>query len=458
MMSPLDSKILDINSEALGVTVDELMDNAGRAVADVISNEFPEKGVLFVCGTGNNGGDGLAAAYHLGYGSIALLHSADRIKTDASRKRYDMLRKKPQKFSSVDIDEYDVIVDCVLGVGLSGELRPDVAEYVQRISSFQGTVISVDVPTGFGSDTAVRPDMTITFHDIKEGMDENNCGTIVIADIGIPKDASEFIGPGDMLRYPVSDPNSHKGQNGRVLVIGGGPYVGAPAMAGMAALRTGADIVTIATPRKSFIQISSMSPSLIVRELSRDLLSDDDVPYLIELSSSFDAVLIGPGLGNSVGTSTAVASFLRSCETPMVIDADAISSLPDIVLKAPAVITPHSGELLRILKENESLDECARRINATIVSKGKTDIATDGTSSRKNSSGTPGMTVGGTGDVLAGIITGLLSKGMSTFDAACLGAYISGKAGEIAFSDMSYGMMATDVIESIPKVLKEHVR
>lgn len=465
MMRPLDTRILDINSEAFGVSTAELMDNAGRALAEVVSDMYDGKKVLVVCGPGNNGGDGLAAAYHLENKATAcLLFPPEWIKTEASRERLRMLKKKPKLFSDVKMEDYDVIVDCVLGTGSNREPTDEVAEYIIDVNTFIGHVISADVPTGFGTEKTVVPDVTVTFHDIKEGMNEINCGNIIVADIGIPDEAETFVGPGDMLRYPIPDEDSHKGQNGRLLIIGGGPYIGAPALAAMAAQRIGVDLVRIATPKKSFLQISSMSPNFITFELSGDVLNLDDLPTLTELAEKSDAVLIGPGLGTDERTIETVSAFVHSCNVPVVLDADAITALSKSLhfFKIPLVFTPHHHELERLLETYGALNArefaMKRGENVVVVAKGKVDEITDGPNVRMNATGCAAMTVGGTGDALAGAIAGLLSKGVSAFDSGCLGAYICGKAGEYAFFDFSYGMMATDLIEYIPEVLNEHLR
>jgi len=464
MIGPRDGKVLDANSEALGVSIDMLMDNAGKALAKVVIEHFKGKKILVVCGVGNNGGDGFAAAYYLKNDfkvTVAMLEDPQNIKTEASKRRLEMLKLKPKKFSEVYLVDYDIILDCVLGMGIKGELKPEVAKYVQDLDLFKGTIISADVPTGYLTELSVKPHMTVAFHDVKVDMDETNSGKIVIADIGIPKEAWDCVGPGDMLRFPVPDAESHKGQNGKLLVIGGGPYVGAPAMAAMAALRVGVDIVRIATPKRSFLQVSSMNPSFITHELSGNILNIDDVPYLLELSEKVDAVLIGPGIGRAEETVKAVTEFAETCTKPLIVDADAIAFVPatSFNFKIPIIFTPHHRELEEMLGDNTPEGYIRARGNdITFVIKGKVDIITNGMNRRENHSGCAAMTVGGTGDALSGTIAGLLAKGATVFEAGCLGAYICGKAGEMAFEEYSYGLTAPDLIECIPKVLKQHLR
>ena len=461
MISPLDSKVMDANSEALGTSVLTLMDNAGRAVADVLKERFGGKRFVIFCGHGNNGGDGFAASLHMAGEDVkvCVIGSAAKIRPGAPMSYFSELTCPVIDFDP-EFTDYDVLVDAVLGTGVKGALRPDIEEFVGYANGFKGHVVSVDVPTGLGSPKSVRPEITVTMHDAKEGMDRENSGEIIVADIGIPERAYMYTGPGDLYRYPIPSKNSHKGRNGRLLVIGGGPYYGAPAMAAMAAMRTGADIVTVATPESSYHEVASVSPALIVRKLKGYALLPAHIADLLELSEDFDAVLIGPGLGRDPETSEAVRMFVSSCKKPTVIDADGLNALGmDFTTSNPdTVLTPHAGEYKRIggtSADPEGVMKTAARIGCTIVLKGKDDIVSDGRSVKINSTGCAGMTVGGTGDVLAGIIGGLLSKGLGAYGSGFLGAYLSGMAGESAFDKLSYGMIATDVIDRIPKVLRK---
>ncbi len=354
------------------------------------------------------------------------------------------------------LEGFDVVVDCALGTGISGEVKEPYLGFIRDVNRSEAFVVSADVPSGFGTATAVEPDATVTFHDVKTGMD-CGCGRIVVADIGIPEDAWRKVGPGDMIRYPVPSPASHKGNNGRLMVIGGGPYFGAPAMSAMAALRIGADIVRVFTPESSYREVAAASPVLMATRLPGDRLDDSSVDMLLEESRGYDAVLIGPGLGSSEETAKAVARFIRGCGRPMTIDADAISAVKGLEMKVPAVLTPHAREFSRI-SEGRTPDETASAMKAVILLKGKDDVVTDGGRTRVNATGTPAMTGAGTGDVLAGATAGLLAKGMDAFDAACLAAYICGKAGEEAFESKSFGLIATDVIDAIPTVLRKGLR
>ena len=457
-MSPLDSRVMDANAEALGVSVTELMGNAGKAVAEFIEKRYPGRSVLFVCGPGNNGGDGFAAASLMDpkLASVALLKKPSEIHTDAAWHYYNELRCPVIDYSKADLSAYDVVVDCALGTGMRGNVREPYRSFIVGSAELR-TVVSVDVPSGLGSDVSVHPVATVTFHDLKEGMSRENSGEIVIADIGIPAEAVDATGPGDMLRYPVPGKGSHKGQNGRLMIVAGGPYFGAPVMSSMSAIRTGADIVRLYTPESIFDTVAGTNPALMVTKLPGDRLTAESVEFLLSESESYDAVLIGPGLGTDQDTVDAVRSFVSSCRIPMVIDADGITAVVGMEFNGNVVLTPHHNEFRR-LGGTCCPNELAERLGAVVLLKGATDEISDGRRTRLNRTGTPAMTGAGTGDVLAGATAALLSKGMTPFDSACLAAYICGKAGEYAFEDKSYGLIATDVIDEIPHVLRDGLR
>lgn len=461
MITPLDSRVMDANAEALGVSVEYLMGNAGKAVADFLISEYPGKRIAIFCGHGNNGGDGFAAACVLPKDStqIVCITSLEKIKSPVVKGYLERSGITPIQFSP-DLGGFDILVDCGLGTGLSGKLRPEYAAYVEFVNRFNGPVVAVDVPTGSGTDISVKADITIALHEVKTGMNEENCGRIVVKDIDMPEKAYKETGPGDMLRYPVPDADSHKGASGHLLVIGGGPYFGAPAMAALAALRTGVDLVTVAAPESVFQEIANFCPVLMIERLPGDRLRMDHLHTLLETSKRCTAVLIGPGTGKDPETVKTINAFIGSCDKPTVIDADGISAL-GADFKAPRsniILTPHHGEFKRIGGEGDDAESRARTMGCTILLKGRTDIISNGERTRANNTGCAAMTGAGTGDVLAGIVAGLLAKGMDTFDAACLGAFISGKAGEYAFENESYGLIATDVIYNIPAVISDGLK
>ncbi len=460
MITPLDSRVMDGNSEALGIPVSDLMDNAGKVVADFIKEHYPQGNILFVCGPGNNGGDGFAAALLLDPNkvTVALLKKSSHIHSEIAKQRYAKLTCNVQPYSSELFNNADLIVDCALGTGVFGKIKEPYRTFFLEANASGKPILSVDMPSGLGSDVCICPHDTITFHDIKTGMNDDNCGNILVADVGIPVDAMKFIGPGDMLRYPIPDDNSHKGENGRLMIIAGGPYFGAPVMSAMAALRTGADIVRLYTPSNVSQTVATYCPVLMVTSLPGDHITSESVNFLIDESQKFDAVLIGPGLGRDPDTMMAVKEFVQKCSKPLVIDADGLHAIHGLEFDNPVVITPHRGEFRKLSTEFGGPEVLAQSMNVTVVLKGHIDTVTNGNATRYNRSGSVAMTGAGTGDVLSGTVAALLSKGLNTMDAASVGSFLCGKAGEYAFEDKSYGLIATDLIEEIPHVLRDNLK
>jgi len=460
MISGLDSRVIDANSEALGIPVSTLMDNAGKIVASFLHEHYPDGRILFVCGPGNNGGDGFASALLMDPDkvTVAMLRKSSQIHSEIAKQRYSKLACRVEEYSPELFSDADVIVDCALGTGIrKGKVKDPYRSFILEANTSGLPIVSVDVPSGLGSDVTIIPQTTITFHDVKVGMNDDNCGNILVADVGIPVDAMKYIGPGDVLRYPVPDENSHKGENGRLMIIAGGPYFGAPVMCSMAALRSGADIVRLFTPSNVAQSIATYCPVLMITPLPGDHLTTDSVDMLLEESMKYDTVLIGPGIGKDPDTMLAVKEFVRKCKTPMVIDADALSAIIGMEIFTPTIITPHKGEFRKLDSKYGGPEPLAQLMNVTLLLKGHVDTITDGNATRYNRAGTAAMTAAGTGDVLSGSVAALLSKGLTTMEAASLGAFLTGMAGEYAFKDKSYGLIATDVIEEIPHVLRDNL-
>ena len=486
MITGKEVKVLDINAEYYGTPPDKLMEHAGKNVADYIEKNTKNPKIVVICGPGNNGGDGFVAARYLSKKfpvTLFLVGKEEKIHTDIAHINFSKLKSLPitlydqrhldKLFST--LTESTVIVDAMLGVGISGELRPPYDEIVSMISKLDDKlIVSVDIPTGLGTKKTVHPNTTITFHDKKPDTTETNCDQLIITDIKIPKKAQTHVGPGELsVYYPRSKKESHKGQNGRVLVVGGGPFTGAPALSALAALRTGADLSFVASPKEAARTIASFSPNLIVHSLqSETFLSNSDVATIIPLVKQVDSILIGPGLGLEEETNSAVRSIIKeavSASKRLVIDADGIQPLFNhhhLLKDSETVITPHAKEFTKLTGEKLSLDltekqkqiqSWAKKLNVTLFLKGPTDVLSDGESIRLNTIHNPAMTVGGTGDVLAGIIAALLSKNVSAMNAVRIAAFLNGESGNQAFKNSSFGLLATDIIDTIPLVLNEYV-
>ncbi len=470
---------VDANCSDLGLLPLQLMENAGASVARAIRARFLEGAeirIVVLAGTGNNGGDGFVAARHLlDYNpGILLLGRARDIATDESRRNWEILEnlsadlreiRDSSELSELELDT-DIVIDAMLGTGVRGSVREPVASAIDLINASSAFVLSIDVPSGFNPDNfdnAVRADLTITNHRMKEGLSGRPeiTGEIEVADIGIPMRATLIVGTGDLP--PARNARSHKGDNGRVLVIGGGAFTGAPALAALAALRAGADWVTVAAPRSVAGTIAGFSPDLIVHSLSGRYLARDDIDTVNALIRKHDVTVIGMGLGRESETAEAVSEIIRSNpDARFVIDADALHAIQmPVQAGTPPIITPHAGEFQMLGGEvSVDLDErcelvmdfSARNRVVTLL-KGDIDVISDGRAVRINQTGNPGMTVGGTGDVLAGAV-GAIFANAGALAAASAGALIVGTAGDLAFLKYGYGLLATDVIECIPDAMR----
>ncbi len=472
---------IDANCEYLGIKKLQLMENAGAAIANAVKRRISAGKVVIIAGRGNNGGDAFVAARHLsGYdATVMLLGRNDEIKTPEAQHNWKALERTSVALIQVTdatmfnphlIKNTGVIIDGIFGTGIKGNTREPESTAIDLINASDAFVVSVDVPSGFDPDggkfeKAVQADLTLTFHKMKTGMIKKEAhkytGEVQVVDIGVPREAEFFVGPGDIQPFLTRPVSSHKGDAGRVLVIGGGAYSGAPALAALAALRAGADIATVAAPKSVSDIIASFSPNLIVRPLSGDRLVEKDIPVISELIKKHDVVVIGMGLGNEDATLAAVRKIIPLCRKA-VVDADAL--MPDLIISdhGDIIVTPHAGEMKRLsgadVPEDEKeklkfVTDFAKNKEITVLLKGRNDIISDGKEVRANRTGNAGMTVGGTGDVLAGLV-GALFANHDAFSSACAAAFINGAAGDLAFSQFGYGLLATDVIDRIPEAMK----
>jgi ADP-dependent NAD(P)H-hydrate dehydratase / NAD(P)H-hydrate epimerase len=485
MLTGQDVRILDLNSAWHGVPPSRLMEAAGRAVADVALRRFRPRRVLVVAGLGNNGGDGAVAAHHLAQAgcAVTVLYAGDpaTVRTPEARlarDRLDARRVRVERWRSLErlrehVSDSDLVVDALLGVGVAGPLREPARTIVRALNAARRPLLSIDVPTGLGGALAVRPRATVTFHARKRGMSTATCGTILVRDIGIPA-AAHGIGPGDLaVAYRRPHAQSHKGQNGRVLVVGGGPYTGAPLLACLAAARTGADLVHLLAPRRAAAAAEAHTPDLIVHPGQGDRgLVEADADEAIRILPRFDALLIGPGLGRDAAAHRTAARILmaaRSAHVPTVADADVLRVIgrdPRLLVGRPTVCTPHTREFQdltgrRLAPSSDARAEAvgreARRLRTTILLKAPTAIVADSQRSKLGRAHPPGATAGGLGDVLAGAAAALLAKGAEPFRAACGASFRTGPAARAAFTTRSWGLRAPDVIEAIPDVLRDWV-
>lgn len=468
-----EMRALEANADYFGVSYEDLMENAGRATAEAIAARFKPCRVLAVCGRGNNGGDGFVIARlltHKGYEVSVLLlgRVADVREGPASANLHRLLSARigvmevdtAEMIPESVFDACDVIVDAILGTGSRGAPRGLERKAIELINASSAAKVSVDVPGGLDCRTGaceicVRPDLVVTFHAPKKGLEHFDC---VVADIGIPEKASRYAGPGDLMNIRTRGDCSHKGECGRVLVIGGGPYTGAPALAAMAALRAGAGWVTVAAPGRAADIVAAYSPDLITAPLTdRHRIVPEDIKILAPLVAKHDVVVIGNGAGRESETLEAMAQILGLCDR-VVVDADALQ--PDMPLRG--IVTPHCGEFRRISgsdcpagdMERKAMEFSAARGLVTLL-KSKVDIVTDGKQVKLNETGNAGMAVGGTGDVLAGIAGAFYCRN-NAFEAATAASFVSGAAGDLVYGDKGFFMTATDLIGQIPYAMKKY--
>lgn len=474
---------LDANCEFHGLSRLQLMENAGAAVARRIRARFRKPcEVLFLAGPGNNGGDAFAAARKLaasgwGYGiRVLLLARPGDLRTAEARKNYAVLRAAGIRAESVTdpkaLPEFDarVIVDGLFGTGVRGPMREPFATAVRRINAARrrgAAVLAIDIPSGMDPDTGrgglrVEADLVVTFHKRKPGLRRFR-GEVAVADIGIPPALEHLAGPGDILLIPPRPKSAHKGQSGRVLVVGGGPYHGAPALAGLAALRAGADQALVAVPESIEAAVRRASPNLEVQGLPGKVLGPDHLSTLAKLLKERDVLCIGSGLGRAPESSRTAWALLRKAKRA-VVDAEALQPGMDRGRAGRFILTPHAGEISRLLGRKVGKDpeerlraarDAAKRTGATVLLKGAEDVVHDGRRWKLNRTGNPGMAVGGTGDVLAGVCAAFYAKVADPFHAACAAAWVTGRAGDLALEEMGEGFLATDVARRVPAAIRE---
>lgn len=497
VVTGVDMTAIEENAESLGFSRRCMMENAGSATAHFIASKKDVKGkmFLFLCGTGNNGGDGFVAARHLrNMGArviIVLVGRPQEIRSEEARLNWFLLLPMDdvEKIFITDssethfvkklLENCDYVVDTMLGTGVKGVLKEPFASIVKAVNSSAKTVFAVDVPTGFGSNSggdvlAVKASYTLTFHKVKEGLEKSTyAGEVALADIGIPIEAELYTGPGDVRKIMKSRrKDSHKGDYGYVLIVGGSEtFSGAPALAALSALRTGAGLAIIAAPESVVGSIRAVSPDLVVYTMPGEHLNTKALPILSKLMEKTDSLVVGPGLGLNNETVEAVRVLVEEAKgkrLPVVIDADgfkAFRAFPKVL--SGVVATPHRGEFKHVFNEDledkwfknvNKLIELSKKYGFTLLLKGFETIITDGFSLKVNKHATPGLAVGGTGDVLSGIIAAFLAWGSNEFNSAAAAAYVHGDAGIMAVEEKGFHITASDLVEKIPESMKKFDR
>ncbi len=468
-----------------------LMEKAGQAVADaVIRRARPGANVLVLCGPGNNGGDGFVAARLLADRglrvTLALSCERSRLAGDAAAMA-QRWKGAIESIAGLQPDRYDLIVDALFGAGLSRPLEGEVATLVAAVNASGRSVVAVDVPSGLSGDTGasqgevVRAAQTVTFFRLKPGHllqpGRALCGTVTLADIGIAPElvftadspATTFRNAPALWRedWPSHAVETHKYRRGAVLVVAGGlAGVGAPRLGARAALRVGAGQATIGCRPEALAAHAARGPDALMQRA----VADSEALGRLLAEPRLSAVLIGPALGLDARAREAVMAVLRA-GVPAVLDADALSllaprigSLKRLVARrrGACVLTPHEGEFERLfsavpeIAQTPSKLERARRAAvhaaAVVVLKGPdTVIASPDGRAAINTTGSPALATAGSGDVLGGLIAGLLAQGMPAFEAACAAVWLHGRAGEEA----GIGLIADDLPEAVMRLLGE---
>ncbi len=499
-----------ITIEELGIPGLVLMENASRAVAfealERLGEEPSGKIAWVFCGKGNNGGDGFAVARHLKNAGVVvhvvLMGRADGLKGDA-RFNCELFRRLGGGIIESKGDEPpvppggkpDLVIDALLGTGFTGVVQGGYASAVELINRTGAPVIAVDIPSGVEGDTgavngpAVQADVTVTFGLLKRGLllppGREAAGEVIVADIGIPPAVVNrqdirlnLVGEPDVRRaMPRRLPTAHKGDAGHVYIIAGSTgLTGAAAMAAKAAMRTGTGLVVVGVPRSLNPILEVKLDEAMTQPLAETAAGALSVEAFDEISPRLEwaqVVVIGPGLGRDPATSELIAKLLPVIDRPLVIDADGLNHLaehPELLQALPeaTILTPHPGEFARLTglttKRIRSdpvgaARQWALEWGATVVLKGSPTVtATADERVYINPTGNSGMATGGTGDVLTGVVAGLVAQGVDPRDAAWLGAYIHGAAGDRARETKgTYGLVAGDLVDYLPETMADFV-
>ncbi len=496
---PTGAEMRAIDRDAIekrGLPARVLMESAGRAVARAVRTRFPgAHRPLVVCGAGNNGGDGFVVARALaaetGVRPTVISLGDPARHSRETRDNFELLRSEHHVVESSDpadlrtcAADADLLIDAVFGVGLTRPVEGQLREVLEAMAGLDLPTIAVDVPSGMSSDSGralgieVPADLVVTFGFPKLGLALRPLpAEIWVAEIGFLRDSLAAAGVRQwMLRseglaelLPARPLEGHKGTFGHLLVLAGSEgKSGAAVLAAHAALRSGAGLVTVATPRAVQPIVAtklSEAMTLPLEDEARGVLLEPALGELLREAGARDALVLGPGLGRDPSTERAVRGLLAAFAGPALVDADALNAYEGRAeeLSGPGarVLTPHPGEAARLLgcassdvqgDRPGSARELARRTQACVVLKGaRSLIATPDGTLLVNPSGGPALAAGGSGDVLSGVIGALLAQGLPPLDAAALGAYLHGRAGEGA----QMGRLASEVADGIPRAWHE---
>ena len=476
-----------------GTSSRELMERAARAALSVLEESFDTSLVLFLCGSGNNGGDGLAMArffaqkggrarvIYLGKLTEKGLPDTNCMSEECAR-QFSLLPRTVEVCTEVNTDGATAAVDAIFGIGLARPIEGKAAETIQKIRATAIPVLAIDIPSGIDADTgaimgtALPARHTVAIAARKWGHllypGASLCGEITVADIGIRADGCNgyMVQKSDILDLPTRPTRAHKGTFGRVLVIGGSVGMsGAGFLAAKAAMRAGAGLVEIFAPKQNRVIYQTQLPEALLTLYDPDQF---DEALLLSALSRADAVAIGMGLSQSECARRMVSIALASAKVPLIADADALNLMAsDPALLAlcygrfyPTILTPHLGEMSRLSGQSiatltadipQNALSFAKNSGAVLVMKDARTVISNGETLFLNPYGNSGMATGGSGDVLAGVIASFSAQGASPTDAARLGVLAHALAGDAAAATYgNRGMIASDIIEKLCEVLK----
>lgn len=455
----LKTLILDTNARYYGISILDLMERAGRGVADFITKKFGKnKKIAVFCGLGNNGGDGFVAARHLaGHNDVVvfLVGKPEEIKTEEARKNWKRIKNYELRIKKLKIVEDawspafrqrpshpkgwipDIVIDALFGVGVKGKLKEPYASAVKRLNRLKGKKVAVDIPSpGF------KADYTVSTHYPKTS-------GAYVTDIGL-KEVERKVGPGEVKALYKPPADSHKGQNGQLMIIAGGEhYHGAPLLATKMASKI-VDLVFFSSVPEN---------NELVRKMRSKLCEFIAIPReeVEKFVKRCDAVLLGPGMGMGEETRALANRLLKKYPNKkFVLDADALKLINPRLLGENCILTPHAGEfqqLFKIKATPKNVAKMAKKYSCVIVLKGPVDIICSKDQCKRDYAGNAGLTKGGTGDVLAGLIAALACKN-DLFLSACAGTFLLGKSGERLSQKVSYYYNPSDLISEGPKTIK----
>ncbi|KJF89410.1 NAD(P)H-hydrate dehydratase [Photobacterium leiognathi] len=462
------------------ITLYQLMESAGQAVFELIGSLYPQCSALLVCcGKGNNGGDGYVVARIAQQAGLDVtvweMETVERLSSDATKARQRWLATGGNTIKEPPIEQYDLIIDALLGIGIHGAPRLDIAERIIWINQQKTPIIAVDVPSGLCSDTGavlgkvIKASQTLSFIGFKQGLVTGQaaqyCGERYFSSLDVGENLSQITSPSalrvtaDMLLplLPIRSRVGHKGSYGRVLCVGGSHgMAGAIRLCAEACARTGAGLTAVVTQPDNVLSIVTARPEIMAvgwQEESNEVC--DRLAWA-------DVLVLGPGLGTSPWSKALFASCHHT-DKPCVVDADGINllaSTPDF--KVNRIITPHPGEAARLLNVSvadieadrfSAIKQLQQNYGGVVVLKGAGTLIYDGETLWVCTSGNPGMATGGMGDVLSGIIGALLGQGLSLVEAAYAGVWIHAQAADLCAQSGERGMLASDLFPFIRQLI-----